>query len=71
MLLLKHEGESEGFRARRGIPMGHAALLLWSLGRRAPRTVLEERCAVPEIGAGGSAANEPLVSEREGADVRR
>ena len=51
--------------------MRHAALVLWSLGRRGPRTVLEESCAVPEIGTGGSAANEPLVSEREGADARR
>jgi hypothetical protein len=51
--------------------MRHAALVLRSLGRRGPRTVLGESCAVPEMGAGGSAANEPPVSEREGADARR
>ncbi len=38
--------------------MRHAALVPGSLGR-GPRTVLEESCAAPEIGAGGSATNDP------------
>ncbi len=50
--------------------MRHAALFPGSLERRGRRTVLEESCAVPEIGAGGSATNHPLVGKREGADAR-